>query len=116
MTNVDFGGIENIEDVSSRNVYNLLRKFKVPRKLAWRFVNNFTRDHGRSPVQWNDKKHAGFTTGKPWLMVNPNYTEINVEAQEIDQDSVLHHYRKMATLRQKTKAFKNGDLGFENTS
>ncbi|OQA79324.1 MAG: Oligo-1,6-glucosidase [Tenericutes bacterium ADurb.Bin239] len=115
MTNVDFGSIEKVEDVSSRNVYNLLRKFKVPPKLAWRLVNNFTRDHGRSPVQWNSKKHGGFTDGKPWLMVNPNYPEINVEAREKDNDSVLHHYRKMATLRQKTKAFRNGDLAFVKT-
>lgn len=115
MTNTDFGGIENIDDVSTRNVYNLLRKLKFSKKTAWRFVNNFSRDHARTPMQWDASPNAGFTSGTPWLMVNPNYQEINVEAREKEEDSVLNNYRTMAELRQKTPAFRNGELTFNKT-
>ena len=56
-------------------------------------------DNARTPVQWSDKEHAGFTTGTPWLKVNANYKEINVESQEKDEDSVLNYYRKLTALR-----------------
>ena len=59
----------------------------------------YSRDNARTPVQWNNREHAGFTTGTPWLMVNPNYTRINVEAQENDENSVLAFYKKLVALR-----------------
>ena len=58
-----------------------------------------SRDNARTPVQWSDKENAGFTSGTPWLKVNSNYKEINVESQEKDPDSVLNYYRKLLAVR-----------------
>jgi oligo-1,6-glucosidase len=58
-----------------------------------------SRDNGRTPMQWDDGPNAGFTTGTPWLKVNPNYKEINVKAQQQDPDSVLNFYKKVIALR-----------------
>ena len=116
MTNMPFKDVSELRDVSSINVYKLLRKLWVPHKLAWRFVLNFTRDHARTPMQWNTAKEAGFTTGKPWLMVNPNYTYINVESELEKENSILREYRKMIAVRQARDAFKKGDLTFLKTN
>ncbi len=64
------------------------------------FLNYFSRDHARVPVQWDTKAHAGFTTGTPWLPVNENYVEINAEQAVNDEDSIYHHYRQLIQLRQ----------------
>ena len=62
-----------------------------------------SRDNARTPMQWSDAPNAGFTTGKPWLMVNPNYVTINAEAQVKDPDSVFHYYKKLIALRRESK-------------
>ena len=64
-----------------------------------------SRDNPRTPMQWSTEKNAGFTTGTPWLKVNDNYTEINMETQDTDPDSVLNYYRKLIALR-KSPAYK----------
>jgi oligo-1,6-glucosidase len=61
------------------------------------------RDNGRSPMQWSSSANAGFTTGVPWLKVNENKTEINVEAAEKNANSTLNYFRKMAKLRKDHK-------------
>jgi oligo-1,6-glucosidase len=58
-----------------------------------------SRENGRTPFQWNSKVNAGFTTGKPWLKVNPNYTNVNVETLEKDSNSTLNYFRKLVQLR-----------------
>ena len=68
-------------------------------------VAKYSRDNARTPMQWSDKAHAGFTTGTPWLKVNPNYTSINVSAQMEDPDSVRSFYKKLIALR-KDPAYK----------
>ena len=67
------------------------------------------RDNARTPMQWNDSLNAGFTTGKPWLKVNPNYTKINVAAQENDPDSILNYYRHLVQLRKREDVITDGD-------
>ena len=62
-------------------------------------INQYSRDNGRTPFQWDSTENAGFTTGVPWLKVNPNYVNINVAKQEKDPDSVLQYYRKLADIR-----------------
>ena len=57
------------------------------------------RDNARTPMQWDASEHAGFTTGTPWLAVNPNHVEINAAAERADPDSVFHHYRRLIELR-----------------
>ncbi len=115
MTNVDFKSIDELRDVSSINVYNLLKKVFLSKRLAWRYVLNFTRDHARTPMQWDQSENAGFTTGTPWLMVNPNYEQINVASQVEDPNSILSHYTKMISVRQASKVLMKGQLEFLKT-
>ena len=72
---------------------------------ALKIVSLYSRDNARTPVQWDSSPNAGFTTGIPWLMVNPNYREINVKAQEQDKNSLLSFYKQMISLR-KNKDYK----------
>jgi len=67
-----------------------------------------SRDNARTPMQWSGEQHAGFTTGQPWLAVNPNYGEINAAAQFEDPDSVFHHHRRLIALRRQTPALVHG--------
>jgi oligo-1,6-glucosidase len=69
-----------------------------------------SRDNARTPMQWDDGEHAGFTTGTPWLAVNPNYVEVNAKAALADPDSVLHHYRRLIELRHTEPAVAHGDF------
>src|SRR5690606_8679722 len=64
--------------------------------------------NSRTPMQWSNAENAGFTTGKPWMGVNPNFMEINVEKQLADEDSVLHFYKKMIQLKKANKVFTYG--------
>ena len=68
-----------------------------------------SRDSARTPVQWNAGENAGFTTGTPWFYVNPNYIEVNVEAQEKDEGSVLNFYRRAVALRKELSCVRHGD-------
>ena len=67
-----------------------------------------SRDSARTPVQWDDSEHAGFTTGKPWFYVNQNYKEINVAAQEKDPNSLLNFYKEAIRLRKSLKVVRHG--------
>ena len=73
------------------------------------FVNYVSRDHARTPMQWSDDEHAGFTTGTPWFDVNGNYPTINVEAARADEDSIWHHYRRLVDLRHREDALVYGE-------
>lgn len=66
------------------------------------------RDNARTPMQWNAEKNAGFTEGTPWINVNPNYTEINVEKEIKEEDSVFHYYKRLISLRKTEKILING--------
>lgn len=79
------------------------------RKKAWRAVRFLGRDNARTPVQWNDEKHAGFTTGEPWMRVNDNYPTVNVADQVGDKDSIMNFWKRMIRLRQQyPKIFTHG--------
>ena len=68
------------------------------------------RDNARTPMQWDDSAHAGFTTGTPWLAVNPSYPVVNAADQSDDPDSVLAHYRRLIALRHSEPAVVDGDF------
>ncbi len=108
MTNVPFTDISQLRDISSVNVFNLLRKFHIGKKLAWHWVMNFTRDHARTPMQWKNTANGGFSTVAPWLMSNPNFTTINVEAETQDADSIANYYKTMLSLKTRTSALQEG--------
>ena len=75
-----------------------------------RALRTMGRDNARTPVQWDAGPHGGFTTGEPWLPVNPNHTEINAEAERADPDSVFHHYRRVIELRHALPVIADGDF------
>ena len=100
MTNCPFGSIENYRDVETLNAYRELTEagLREPEELL-RCIAYKSRDNARTPMQWDGTENAGFSTGTPWIMVNPNYTRINVAAQRKDPDSVFHYYKKLIALR-----------------
>ncbi len=100
MTNKHFADISEFDDLMAHFHYQKMLERGVEPKAALDFLNFFSRDHARVPVQWNDSHNAGFTSGTPWLAVNENYKEINAEASVLDSDSVFNHYRKLIALRQ----------------
>ena len=100
--------LNDYKDVETFRSYETLRKI-FGKRNAMKRVAYFSRDNARTPVQWDDSNNAGFTDGADtWLKVNPNYTEINAKAAELDKDSVLHYYKKLIALRKSDKAFVYG--------
>ena len=104
MTNTHFDSIDDCRDIEEINAY---QQYVVDHKLVdsetmLRCFDTIARDNARTPVQWNDSRNAGFTTGTPWINVNPNYTEINAEAALADPNSVFYYYQKLISLRHTT--------------
>ncbi len=99
MTNIDMPRIEQYEDIEAIGKYLAALAAKENIAEFMKVLNYSSRENGRTPMQWNSAKNAGFSTGAPWKMVNPNYLEINVAAQEKAPNSVLNHFRKMVRLR-----------------
>ena len=106
MENMDFTSMEQIDDISTIDEYQVALNAGCTEKEALQAASAFSRDNARTPVQWNTEKNAGFTTGTPWLGVNPDYKEINVESQLTDNGSLLSFYKKMTALR-KTQEYKD---------
>ncbi|WP_304200449.1 alpha-glucosidase [Flavobacterium alvei] len=99
MSNIRFDNIEDYNDVDTRNRYQFLKENNGDLKAFLDDRKQTSRDNGRTPFQWNSEVNAGFTTGKPWLKVNPNYTNVNVETLEKDSYSTLNYFRKLVQLR-----------------
>ncbi len=99
MENISFHSIEEVDDISTLDEYKVAIDAGYTPEEALATVARHSRDNARTPMQWSDKENAGFTTGTPWLRVNPNYTAINVEKESQDPDSVLHFYKSLIALR-----------------
>lgn len=99
MTNVAFASIEDYRDIETLNMHReaMARGLDEDRVMA--MITRKSRDNARTPMQWTAGPHAGFTTGAPWIGVNPNHQTINVEAAMADPDSVFHYYRRLIALR-----------------
>ena len=99
MTNIVLNDISQADDVETKNMYQerLAEGYSKEEVLA--SINAKGRDNARTPIQWDDSKEAGFTTGHPWLPVNPNYTEINVDNALEDPESIFYCYQKLIQLR-----------------
>jgi oligo-1,6-glucosidase len=110
MTNVPFDSIEAFRDVESLNHYAEATAAGEDPKAVLASMRPMSRDNARTPMQWDASEHAGFTTGEPWIPVNPNHTEINAAAALEDPDSVLHHYRRLIELRHSEPAVVHGDF------
>ena len=99
MENVLLTSIREVDDISTLDEYEVCLREGFSEEEALRIVNRYSRDNARTPVQWDSSKNAGFTTGTPWLPLNPNYKKINVAEQEQDPESVLSYYKKLTALR-----------------
>lgn len=99
MENITFDSIDEIDDISTIDQYHIALKAGLSPSQALKAVNFFSRDNSRTPFQWTSDSNAGFTKGKPWLRVNPNYTQINAATQLDDVNSVLSYYKKLIALR-----------------
>ncbi len=109
MSNCPFPKLEDLRDIESINAFHELTEAgKVSPEDMMRYIRLRGRDNARTPMQWDDSANAGFTTGTPWIMVNPNYTEINAKAELEDPDSVFHYYQKIIGLRKKEKVMVYG--------
>ena len=105
MRNCPMDSIEDYDDINTKDQYRTALEAGCTEEEALDACIRYSRDNARTPMQWSHEKEAGFTTGKPWLKVNPNYMEINVEDQLNDEDSVLHFYKKLIALR-KSEAYR----------
>lgn len=110
MTNVRFDSIEQYQDIEIRNMYRERLEKGYAEKYIMESIYAKGRDNARTPMQWDDTENAGFTTGTPWLGVNPNYTEINARSQLQDENSVFHYYKKLIHLRKENSIFVDGDF------
>ena len=106
MENKKIRSVEELDDISSIDAYKVARRAGLTEEEALETLTSHSRDNARTPMQWSGGKHAGFTSGDPWLMENPNYTQINVQEQQGREDSVLSYYKKLITLR-KDQAYKD---------
>ena len=110
MTNVPFETLEDFRDIESINAYHeLTESGQVSPEDMMRFLRYKSRDNARTPMQWDDSENAGFTTGTPWIMVNPNYKEINAKEQMARPDSVFHFYQKLIRLRKEREIIPYGE-------
>jgi oligo-1,6-glucosidase len=110
MTNYPFESIDAIRDIESLNYHRLaVERGHEPASLL-AALQYTSRDNARTPMQWDGGERAGFTTGEPWLAVNPNHVEINVAVELEDPGSVLHHYRRLIELRHQLEVVRLGEF------
>ncbi|MEC5344039.1 alpha-glucosidase [Brenneria populi] len=119
MTNYPFKTVKDFEDVEVRGLWKVLVEGgKVTADEFLQHIRQTSRDNARTPMQWSAANNGGFSTGKPWLAVNPNYVKINAASQVNEQDSVYGYHRELIALRHQTPALIYGeynDLDPQNT-
>ena len=110
MTNVPFRTLEDFRDIESINAYHeLVGQGVFDSDTMMRYLRYKSRDNARTPMQWDDSENAGFTEGTPWIMVNPNYTEINAREELGREDSVFYYYQNLIRLRHENPVIVYGD-------
>jgi len=111
MTNFPFTSLDQFEDVLVKYVLNAIHSIKIipfAKTLAFKVFKKRARDHARTPMQWDASENAGFTTGKPWYLINPNYTEINAEESRNDENGIFNFYKKLIAYRKGNPIIING--------
>lgn len=110
MTNTVFNSVDDFRDLESINAYReLVESGLYTDEDMFPKIAHKSRDNARTPMQWDASKNAGFTTGKPWIAVNPNYKKINVADQLKREDSVFHYYQKLIRLRKENEIIVYGN-------
>ncbi len=107
MTNVKYE-LEDYQDIETLNMYQGRIASGYTKDEIMRSIYAKGRDNARTPMQWSAEDNAGFTTGKPWLKVNPNYIQINAKQQMADENSIFHYYKKLVALRKEYEVFRSG--------
>ncbi|WP_250277861.1 alpha,alpha-phosphotrehalase [[Clostridium] colinum] len=110
MTNPYFDSIDKYRDVESINYYNILKEQGVEEETILDILKSKSRDNSRTPIQWNDEKNAGFTTGTPWIPIANNYKYINVKNAIDDKDSIFYYYKKLISLRKQYDIISEGSF------
>ena len=116
MTNAGYTDISQYRDVESTNYYQIMLERGKTKEEALHILNERSRDNGRTPMQWNGRENAGFTSGRPWISLPDNYKTINVEAEMADEDSILYYYRRLIAIRKEEPAVAEGSIEFIETS
>lgn len=112
MTNMQFDSLNQFNDIETINGIKSFRDEGMSDQFILNYFRKSSRDNSRTPVQWNNNKNAGFTKADPWLDINPNYTEINIESQINDHGSILSYYKELCLLRKERAIFIYGDCKF----
>ncbi|EOA6546151.1 alpha-glucosidase [Vibrio vulnificus] len=110
MTNVAFESLEQYKDIETLNFYKVKTESGVSHQHMMDAIHENSRDNARTPMQWSASQYGGFSQAKPWIEVNPNYREINVEQALADSDSIFYHYQKLIELRKQHPAIVYGDF------
>ena len=111
MTNAHFTSLDDYRDIEALRYAAQTRALgHVSDDQVLAGLAAMSRDNARTPVQWDASPHAGFTTGEPWLAVNPNHRSVNAEAERADPSSVFHHYRRLIALRHEDPVVRLGDF------
>lgn len=111
MTNAAFDSLGDYRDIETRNAYrDLVGGGCVTHDEMMRYIHRVSRDNARTPMQWDASPNAGFTTGTPWIGVNPNYKEINAQQEQSDDRSVLSYYKRLLRFRRENAIVRDGDF------
>ncbi|MCF6462991.1 alpha,alpha-phosphotrehalase [Clostridium sp. Cult1] len=110
MTNPYFDEIEDYRDVESIQYYHILKDKGISHDRIMAILQSKSRDNARTPMQWNYEDNGGFTTGKPWISINSNYKDINVEKALKDKDSIFYHYKELIRLRKEYNIISHGSF------
>ncbi|WP_347360611.1 glycoside hydrolase family 13 protein [Vibrio vulnificus] len=110
MTNVAFESLDQYKDIETLNFYKVKTESGVSHQHMMDAIHENSRDNARTPMQWSASQNGGFSQAKPWIEVNPNYPEINVEQALTDSDSIFYHYQKLIELRKEHPAIVYGDF------
>jgi len=108
MANIRFDSIQDYKDIAAINGYNALKNKGGDVKAFIEEQKFISRDNARTPFQWSDSTNAGFTTGQPWIKINPDYKKINEKAEEKDTSSILNYFKKVVKLRKQNAVFVYG--------
>lgn len=110
MTNVKFKSLEDYRDIETINMYKERKSQGYSHEEIMASIYAKGRDNARTPMQWDDSEHAGFTTGTPWIKVNPRYQEVNVKSALDDKNSIFYFYQKLIALRKELDIIVEGDF------
>ncbi|CAI3342728.1 alpha-glucosidase [Enterococcus cecorum] len=110
MTNRQISDISQVKDIESLNIYYERLSSGYSKEEILDSINKKGRDNARTPMQWDDSKNAGFTTGTPWLEVNDNYKKINVKKELKDKNSIFYTYQKLISIRKSNNIVVYGDF------